>query len=115
MKGMVFMRLVIAMVQDQDVSKLLGALTENNYSATKLASTGGFLRQGNTTLLIGVEQDRVDEVMEIIKNACQTRKQLVNSMSLIGRSMNSYIPEPVEVQVGGATIFVVDVVNFAKV
>jgi uncharacterized protein YaaQ len=108
------MRLVIAMVQDQDVSKLLETLTENNYSATKLASTGGFLRQGNTTLLIGVDQDKVDEVMGLIKNACQTRSQLVNSMALIGRSMNSYIPEPVEVQVGGATVFVINVENFAK-
>jgi uncharacterized protein YaaQ len=115
MKGSVVMRLVITMIQDQDVAKLLEALTENNYSATKLASTGGFLRQGNTTLLIGVVQDKVDEVMTIIKNTCKTRKQLVNPVSLIGRAMNSYIPEPVEVQVGGATIFVVDVVDFAKV
>jgi uncharacterized protein YaaQ len=109
------MRLVITMIQDQDVAKLLEALTERNYSATKLASTGGFLRQGNTTLLIGVEQEKVEEVTTIIKKTCQTRKQLVNSMSLIGRTMNSYVPEPVEVQVGGATIFVVDVVDFAKV
>ena len=109
------MRLVITMVQDQDVPKLLEVLTDNNYSATKLASTGGFLRQGNTTLLIGVESDKVDDVLELIKQTCQTRKQLVNPLASVGRSMNSYIPDPVEVQVGGATIFVVDVVNFVKI
>lgn len=109
------MRLVITMVQDQDVSKLLEVLTENNYSATKLASTGGFLRQGNTTLLIGVETEKVGELMDLIKSTCKTRKQLVNTLASVGRTMNGFIPDPIEVPVGGATIFVVDVVDFAKI
>jgi uncharacterized protein YaaQ len=114
-KGRGIMRLVIAMVQDQDVHKLLEVLTDHNYSATKLASTGGFLRQGNTTLIIGVEDEKVPEVMGLIKTTCHTRKQLVNPLASVGRSMNSYMPDPVEVQVGGATVFVVDVMDFAKV
>lgn len=109
------MRLVIAMVQDQDVNKLLGVLTEQGYSATKLASTGGFLRQGNTTLLIGVEDDKVNEVTGLIKDTCRSRKQLVTPLASVGRTMNSYMPNPVEVSVGGATVFVVDVLDFAKV
>lgn len=109
------MRLVIAMIQDQDVNKLLGVLTEHNYSATKLASTGGFLRQGNTTLLIGVTDDKVTEVTELIKNTCHSRKQLITPLASVGRTMNNYMPNPVEVSVGGATIFVVDVLDFAKV
>ena len=109
------MKLVIAMVQDQDVHKLLKVLTEHNYSATKLASTGGFLRQGNTTLLIGAEQEKIDEVKELIRETCQTRKQLVTPLASEGRSMNNYIPAPVEVSVGGATVFIVDVVDFVKV
>lgn len=109
------MRMVIAMVQDQDVNRLLGVLTEHGYSATKLASTGGFLRQGNTTLLIGVTVDKVPEVMDIIKETCHSRKQLVPPLIAASRPMNNYMPNPVEVAVGGATVFVVEVVDFAKV
>lgn len=109
------MRLVIAMVQDQDVNKLLGVLTEHSYYATKLASTGGFLRLGNTTLLIGVEDDQVREVVDLIKETCHSRMQLMSPIASVGRSMNNYIPEPVEVSVGGATVFVVDVLEFCKV
>lgn len=109
------MRLVVAMVQDQDVNKLLGVLMEYNYSATKLASTGGFLRQGNTTLLIGVEEEKVNEVTGLIKETCNSRKQLVTPLTTVGRSMDNFIPNPVEVAVGGATIFVLDVVDFIKI
>jgi uncharacterized protein YaaQ len=109
------MKLVITMVQDQDVNKLLGILTDNGYTATKLASTGGFLRQGNTTLLIGVEEIQVSELTGLIKDTCHSRKQLLTPLASVGRTMNNYIPNPVEVQVGGATIFVVDVQEFIKV
>jgi Uncharacterized protein conserved in bacteria len=109
------MRLVITMVQDQDVNKLLGILTDHGYSATKLASTGGFLRQGNTTLLIGVEEEHVAELTGLIKDTCHSRKQLLTPLASVGRTMNNYIPNPVEVQVGGATIFVVDVQEFIKI
>ncbi len=109
------MKLIIAVVQDQDVNKVLTALLEKGYSATKLASTGGFLRQGNTTLLVGVEEPGVKEVTGIIKEICRTRKRLVSPMTAVERTMNSYIPSPVEVEVGGATIFVVQVESFEKV
>ena len=109
------MRLVITMVQDQDVNKLLAVLTDHGYSATKLASTGGFLRQGNTTLLIGVEESQVSELTGLIKETCHSRKQLLTPLASVGRTMNNYIPNPVEVQVGGATIFVLEVQEFVKV
>ena len=109
------MKLVIAMIQDQDANKLLGVLSENSFSATKLASTGGFLRQGNTTLLIGVEDEQVSGVMDLIKETSRSRKQLVTPLASVGRSMNNYMTDPIEVAVGGATIFVVDVADFAKV
>lgn len=109
------MKMVVAVVQDQDVNRLLARLSEEGYGATKLASTGGFLRQGNTTLLIGVDQDRVDRVVEVIKETCQSRKQLVTPMAAVGRSINSYLPNPIEVSVGGATIFVLAVEGFTKV
>jgi len=109
------MKLVIAVVQDQDVNKLLARLADEGFGATKLASTGGFLRQGNTTVLVGVEPDQVQRVTEAVKETCQTRKQLVTPMAAVGRSINSYLPEPIEVSVGGATIFVLNVEDFAKV
>ena len=109
------MRLIIAMIQDQDVNKLLGVLTEHGYSATKLASTGGFLRQGNTTLLMGVTDEKVTEATDLIKETCCSRKQLITPMASVGRTMNNYIATPVEVSVGGATIFVLDVLDFIKI
>lgn len=109
------MRLVITIVQDQDVNALLSALTEKGYGATKLASTGGFLRQGNTTLLIGIEESKAQEVVDIIKEICKTKKRLVSPMAAVERTINSYIPSPVEVEVGGATIFLVKVESFEKI
>jgi uncharacterized protein YaaQ len=109
------MKLIIAMVQDQDVVKLLTVLTVKGYAATKLASSGGFLRQGNTTLLIGVESKQVEEVTQLIDDTCHSRQKLVAPIASVGQSMNSYVPDPVEVVVGGATVFVVDVEKFIKV
>ena len=61
------MKLIVAIVQDQDVNALMDALTEKKYRVTKLSSTGGFLKSGNTTLLIGVENDKVNEVKELVE------------------------------------------------
>ncbi|HBG16918.1 MAG TPA: hypothetical protein DDW93_09080 [Firmicutes bacterium] len=104
----------MAVVQDQDVSRLLTFLMDKGYSATKLASTGGFLRQGNTTLLIGVNDDKVSEVISIIKEVCRTRKRLVSPLAAVDRTLNTYIPTPVEVEVGGATVFTIKVDSFEK-
>lgn len=109
------MRLVLSVVQDQDVNRLLTVLMNHGYGATKLASTGGFLRQGNTTLFLGVEDEKVAEVVDLIKQTCQSRQQLVTPLTSVGRSVNSYLPNPVEVTVGGATIFVMNVEEFSKV
>ena len=109
------MRMIIAMVQDQEVNALLSALTEKGYTATKLASTGGFLRQGNTTLLIGTEETKVQEVVDTIKELCRTKKRLYSPLAGVERTINSYIPSPVEVEVGGATIFVLNVETFEKI
>ncbi len=109
------MLLLIAVVQDQDVNRLLTALLEKGYQATKLASTGGFLRQGNTTLLIGVQEEQVEAVNAIIKGVCRTRKRLVSPMAVVDQTLNTYIPTPVEVEVGGATIFTLKVESFEKI
>lgn len=109
------MKLVIAIVQDDNANDLVNELTENGYGVTKLATTGGFLKAGNTTLMIGVEKEKVDSVLSIIENICKTRKQVVTSPSPAAGSTGVYVPFPVEVNVGGATIFVVDVDKFIKI
>lgn len=106
------MKLVIAVVQDKDSNRLSNALIKAGFRATKLASTGGFLRAGNTTFMIGVEDDRVPEVMQVIKANCKVREQLVTPVSPMGGTTDSYIPFPVEVQVGGAAVFVLPVERF---
>ncbi|MCG0239685.1 MAG: cyclic-di-AMP receptor [Firmicutes bacterium] len=108
------MKLIVAVIQDKDQARLLDALTEAGFRATKLASTGGFLREGNTTLLIGVEDDRVDHALQIIRRTCKAREQLVTPLSPMGGPADAYIPFPVEVIVGGATVFVLNVERFEK-
>ncbi|CAG7651982.1 Cyclic di-AMP receptor A [Paenibacillus solanacearum] len=106
------MKLVIAVVQDKDSNRLSNALIKEGFRATKLASTGGFLRAGNTTFLIGTEDDRVSEVLTVIKSNCKIREQMVTPVSPMGGTTDSYIPFPVEVQVGGAAVFVLPVERF---
>jgi uncharacterized protein YaaQ len=106
------MKLVVAIVQDKDSNRLSQALIHSGLRATKLASTGGFLRAGNTTFLIGTENERIDEVLKIINQNCKVREQLVTPSSPMGGTTDSYIPFPVEVQVGGATVFVLPIERF---
>ena len=108
------MKLILAVVQDQDSNKLMNALVDNNFRATKLASTGGFLKSGNTTFMIGTEDIRVDRALQIIKKNCQSRDQLVAPISPMGGNADSYVPYPVEVEVGGATVFVLPIENFLQ-
>ena len=106
------MKLVLAIVSNEDSSTLLTELNKANFQVTKLATTGGFLRAGNTTLIVGVEDEKVDEVLSIIKAESQQRTEVIPSTATydVGR----YASFPVEVQVGGATVFVIDVQQFVK-
>jgi uncharacterized protein YaaQ len=106
------MKLVIAVVQDKDSNRLSTALIQEGFRATKLASTGGFLRAGNTTFMIGIEDERVEDVLRVIRNNCKIREQLVTPVSPMSGSTDSYMPFPVEVQVGGAAVWVLPVDRF---
>lgn len=108
------MKLIIAIVQDDDAGELIDILTDTGFRVTKLATTGGFLKAGNTTLMIGVEIEKVDEVLNVIEEVCKTRDQVITSPSPVAGSTGVYVPYPVEVEVGGATVFVVDVDKFIK-
>jgi uncharacterized protein YaaQ len=106
------MKLIIAVVQDKDSNRLSNALIKDGVRATKMASTGGFLRSGNTTFMIGVEDDRVADVLTVIQANCKVREQLVTPVTPMGGTTDSYIPFPVEVQVGGAAVFILPVERF---
>ena len=106
------MKLIFAIVSNDDSSKVSKELTKNRFSVTKLATTGGFLMAGNTTFIIGTEDERVDEAIEIIGKHSKKRTQMVPSSASYGFGM--YTSFPVEVQVGGATIFVMNVERFEK-
>ena len=108
------MKMIIAIIQDNDLSALLKLLTKNNFSATKLASTGGFLKTGNTTLLIGVEDDRLDSALHCIEAACKSRTMLAPDHGHDHDEMNEY-SVPMEVVVGGATVFIMNISDFSRI
>lgn len=101
------MKLVFAIVNNDDSHSVSSALTQGGFQATKLASTGGFLMAGNTTFMICSEDGKVDDVIQIIS------KQFVPNSASYG--MSNYTSFPVEVSVGGATIFVTNIERFEKV
>lgn len=109
------MKLIMAIVQDDDASDLIDVLTEGGFRVTKLATTGGFLKAGNTTLMIGVDEKDVDKVLKTIEDQCKTRNEIITSPSPVAGTNGVYVPYNVQVEVGGATIFVVDVDKFIKI
>ena len=110
------MKLVVAVIQNRDAPRLVEAIVAKGFRATKLASTGGFLRQGNTTLLVGVADPQVNEVLKVIKETCQTRPQLVTPLAPMGGGApDSFAAYPIEVVVGGATVFILNVERFERI
>lgn len=105
------MKLIYVIVRNIDASYVTDALNKNGFFVTKLASTGGFLREGNTTLMIGTEEEKVDQVISIVKKECGPRQQVVTNP--MGTA--EYSSMNVVVNVGGATIFVMDVDRFEKI
>lgn len=108
------MKLVITVVHDRDKNRISEALVKNNFKFTKLASTGGFLRDGNVTFLIGVDEKRLDECVNVIKESCKTREQYANFIPPDAGPIGVFMPSPVKVVVGGAVIFVVEVDRFER-
>lgn len=106
------MKMITAIVNRKDAGEVCRALTEAGYYLTKLSSTGGFLTSGNTTLLLGTEEERVDGVLSLIRRHCSRRVESTAGMSLGTAASMSY---PTEVVVGGAVIFVTAVEQFEKV
>ncbi len=108
------MKLVITVVHDRDKSKITESLLRAGFKFTKIGSTGGFLREGNITLLIGVEEAELDNCLQVIGESCKTREQFVNVLPPDAAPIGTFMPSPVKVLVGGAVTFVVDVERFER-
>jgi uncharacterized protein YaaQ len=109
------MKLIFAVVQGKDADTLLAALLEADYRVTQINSAGGFLQERNATFLIGVEDQLVSDVIRIVKQNCYTRTQFVNPLLPIMEPGEFYVPNPVEVQVGGAAVFICNVARYERI
>lgn len=108
----VHMKLVVAIVSNDDSNTTAHALTKKHFQVTKLASTGGFLRAGNTTLLIGCKEAQVPQVLDILQEYSSKRQEMMPNTA--GYDMGTIANAPIEISVGGATVFVLDVDQFYK-
>ena len=108
------MKLVVAVVHNEDAGALVDALLEAEHRATRLHSSGGFLKQSNATIIVGVDDDKVEAVLGIVRETCTSRTQVVNPMPPIMEPGEFFMPYPLEVEVGGATVFVLTVERFER-
>ncbi len=109
------MKLIIAVLQGEDAPRTVLALTDKGISSTRIASTGGFLQQGNATLMIGVDDAQVEEALQVIRDNCNERSRYLTPIPPLAEPGEFFMAFPVEVQVGGATVFVVPVDSFEKI
>ena len=109
------MKLVVAIVHNEDAGALVDALLDRDFRATRLHSSGGFLKQSNATVILGVDDPQVEDVLGIVREMCHARTQVVNPMPPIMEPGEFFMPYPLEVEVGGATVFVLPVERFERI
>lgn len=109
------MKLVVCIVHNRDRNRLTGEMVKSGFKFTVIGSSGGFLREGNTTVLVGVEDEKLGELKDLIAANCESREQLLNVMPFDSNPAGGgMLPTPVKVPVGGAVVFVVDVDEFIR-
>jgi uncharacterized protein YaaQ len=108
------MKLVVTVIHDRDKHRTMDALRAAEFKFTQVSSTGGFLREGNVTLLVGTEDEELENLLSIIRDSCQTRERYVNLMPPDTSQVGAFIPSPVKVLVGGAIAFVLNVEQFER-
>ena len=106
------MKMIISIINKKDADEVCASLNDAGYFFTKMATTGGFLTAGNTTLLIGIDDDKVEDAISIIRHHCSRRTETVLVPHHPDTAQFSY---PMQVSVGGATVFVTDVEHFEKI
>ena len=108
------MKLIMAIVSSDDAREVLDRLTKAGFRATVISTTGGFLREGNTTIFLGIEDNKVPQAIEVVRQTCRRRTQWVSPLpTLEGPGME--MSEPIEVSVGGAVVLVMDIEQFVQV
>lgn len=108
------MKLAIVIVHNRDRAKMTDSLLHEGFKFTVIGSTGGFLREGNTTVLIGVEEERVKELEQAVAQNCSSRDQYVNVGSMETAPPAAFVSSPIKVKVGGAIFFLLDVEKFDR-
>lgn len=109
------MKLIYAIIRSEDELDVIDSLTIDGFSVTKIASSGGFLKRGNTTLMIGTKDEDVSKCTEIIKRSAGPHQKInINMPFISGGTTIAYNTVPTQVEVGGATIFVLPVEQFIK-
>ena len=112
------MKLIFAVVHDEDAKSAVKELNKNEFGVTKLSSSGGFLRKDNCTLMIGTDDDKIGAVMDILKQTCAKREEIEIITPYLNEGMHhvsKYTYTPIKVEAGGAIVFVVDVAEFWKI
>ncbi len=108
------MKLAVCIVHNRDRNRLTEEMVKAGFKFTVIGSTGGFLREGNTTILVGAEEEEVDTLKQLIHDHCEAREQTVNVMPFEAAPPGAFIPNPVKVPVGGAVIFFLNVDEFVR-
>ncbi len=108
------MKLVIAVVHPKDADACTDGLTSAGFICTRINSFGGFLDRQNVTLMVGVDTPLVDDVMAVLRRSARRRNETLEAGSAVGSVSSMTVPIPMDVEVGGATVFVVDVDRFEK-
>ena len=89
------MKMLLAIINYDDSQSVIAALTKEGFSVTRLATTGGFLKSGNVTVLIGLDESRLDDAFQIIRDHCRKRKKIVPTTTELG--MGFFPTMPVQV------------------
>uniref|UniRef100_A0A7V4DE70 Transcriptional regulator n=1 Tax=Candidatus Caldatribacterium californiense TaxID=1454726 RepID=A0A7V4DE70_9BACT len=106
--------LLVCVVRDQDALRLADVLKERGIAFTKLASTGGFLREGNTTFLIGVDRDRRETVLAVIRECCARREEIVESPVPVNEPIGPFVPQKIKVLKGGGVLFEIPIEYYER-
>ncbi len=108
------MKMIVAIIHDRDQRRVADALRGAGFRFTRIGSTGGFLREGNATLLIGVTEDQVDHALRVLSECSKHREQYLNVLPPEAAPVGTFMANPVKVTVGGAVCFVLDVARFER-
>ena len=108
-------KLVLAVLQGSDADNTIRNLNEHGFIVTLLSSTGGFLKKKSTTVMIGVEEDRLEEVMDLLRKYARRRQEKIyQAVPMPHGEISATPPIPMDVVAGGAAVFVLDLEDLRK-